>query len=116
MRNIALKKIEIVEIQVLQNELLNFLTYQSYEVQMIDKTDNKFLDCVLITDILQKLYYSFRSKIEKTSKAYATINLSPSEAVILILCCNSTNTIRGDFEKFVLQKTSDLIHWHLMSI
>jgi hypothetical protein len=116
MKQISLKKIEIVEIQVLQSELLNFLTYKNYDLQMIDKSSNDFYDAVLIIDILQKLYYNFRSKIEKTTKTTANLNLSCSEAVILVLCCNFNKTIRANYDAFVMQKTLGLIHKQLIDL
>jgi hypothetical protein len=116
MKPISLKKMEVVEIEVLQQALMNMLTYKNAYYSIVDTDSNEYYDTILLIDVLQKLYYNFRGKIEKTSKTTANLNLSCSEAVVILMCCNFDKSIRNDFEKFVTQKIGSLLHQQLISI
>lgn len=115
MNGIVLRKLEIPEIEVLQTELFNFLSYKNASLPHLNKRENEFFDTLLMIDISQKMYYSFRGKIEKTKALEANINLSCSEAVILLSCCNFSKTVRNDFQKFVMHKVSTLLHQQLIN-
>lgn len=116
MKTVTLSKLEIVEIEALQRQLDNFITYKNASIRYMNRNDNKFYDAILMIDILQKLFYSFRSKIEKTTKTTASLTLSVSEAVMILQVCNSALTMQDDYERFVMQKSSGLIHQQLMNI
>lgn len=110
---LTLNKLEIVEIQILQLQLQNFISFKNAS---LDKSSDDYFDSILIIDIASDLYYNFRGKIEKTNKTMANLNLKHSEAVVLLLCCNNTKTLRNDYDNFVVQKTSTLIHQQLFNL
>lgn len=115
MTKIALKKLEIAEIQVLQSELVNYMTYKNASL-ITYKGTNVFFDAVLLIDISQKMVYNFRSKIERTSKSVANLNLEPAEAVVLLQCCCNAATMRTGFEQHVMQKFAALLHKELINL
>lgn len=116
MRTVKLSKIEIVEIKVLQSELQNYLSYKDASLSSNVRNVEAYFETLLVIDILQKLYYNFRGKIEKTTNNHASLNLSVSEAVMLLQCCNSRLTIQDNYDRFVMQKISALLHKELINI
>jgi hypothetical protein len=116
MRKVTLSKLEIVEIEVLQDQLNNFLSYKNSCIGGMDKNSNGYYDTLLLVDILHRLFFSFRGKIEKSTKNVASLILTVSEAVIILQVCNTSLTIRSDYEKHVMSKTSNLIHEQLINI
>jgi|GEM_PF-2863309 len=115
MRKISIKRIEIQEIDVLQTELLNYITMKSATMIPTKNTDLYFQN-LLLMEIAQEMYYSFRGKVERANKSIATLNCSVKEAVVLLQVCNDRSTIRDGFEKFVMQKFIGLIHKELINL
>ena len=116
MKTVKLTKIEIVEIEVLQSQLQNYLTYKNATLPASSLNTVAYFETLLVIDLLQKLYYNFRSKIERTAKTHSSLNFSISEAVILLQCCNSVLTMQNDYEKFVQHKISGLLHKELINL
>ncbi len=114
MKNIKIKKLELVELEVIHSELLNFITYQNTMLPKW-KTWNQYYDCLLLLDIATKVYYSFRSKIEKTTGS-TNISLSPSEAITLLQCCNRVSASRNGYASHCMQKISVLLHGELINL
>jgi len=110
MKAIELKKVEVVEIQVLQKEVQKFLTYKN---ATISATDIDFFDSLLVIDVLQRLYYNFRGKIERTSRIEANLKLQVSEGCILLLCCTFNQSLRNEYDTFVMRKFSALLDQQL---
>ena len=115
MRKISLKKLEISEIRILQDELINFITYKNAVLLPLKNTDGYF-DAVLLIDIAQKIAFSFRGKIERTTKTTANLNLEPAEACVLLQCCCNYQTLRTGFEEFVMKKYAGLLHKELINL
>lgn len=111
---IVIKKIKKENIAIIQSELLRFIR---------DKIDNishcndyeKYCNDIVVIDILQSMFYIFRGKIESQSK-FSNISLSPSQAVILLFCCQWKREDRQDGQKSVMQAVSDALHERLVNI
>jgi len=116
MTTVKLKKIEIAEIEVLQGELLNFLTLKNARLGFLQKTENEYFDTLLTVDILQKLYYNFRGKIEKVSKTLGSLTLTVSESVMLMQVCSESATLQSDYCRHVLQKFLNLLFNELINL
>ena len=116
MKTIKLKKIEIIEIEILQKELFNFLTFKNS--QFIHKSihDNSYFDTILLIDIAQKMYYNFRGKIEKINTSFSSLHLTCSEAIVLLQCCNDKSQFTDEPTKFVLEKFQSLIFKELSEL
>lgn len=112
MKSIKLNKIDVADIEVLQVELNYFAGCQSL---MLDATKKDYFDKILLVDISQKLFYSFRNKIERTSRHGANLILTASESCILLMCCNLTRN-RSDHQKHVVSKIGALLHEQLINI
>ena len=115
MRSIKINKVEIVEIEVLQSELLNFIT-QKNATLLREKHSNDVFDLILVIDVAQKLFVAFRSKIERANKAIANITFAPNEAVVLLKVCNDRSTARSQYESFVMHKFMTLIHQEVINL
>lgn len=111
---IALKKIKIADIEVIQSELLKFIRNKVDNISNCNDYE-KYCNDIIIIDVLQSMFYIFRNKIEN-QKQFANISLSPSQAVILLFCCQWKRELRTDGQKFVMQTTSDLLHEKLINI
>lgn len=113
MKAIELKKVEMVDLEVLQQEVQNFLTYKSSNIKA---TNSDYLDSLLVIDVLQRLYYNFRGKIERTARNEANLKLQVSDACVLLLCCTFNSSLRNEYDGFVMKKFSRLIHEQLINI
>lgn len=116
MKTIKLKKIEITEIGILQKELFNFLSYKNASFIHKNIHENSYFDSILLIDIAQKMYYSFRSKIEKINTSFSSLNLSCSEAIVLLQCCNDKSQFTDEQTKFVLEKFQSLLYKELSEL
>ena len=111
---IALKKIKIADIEIIQSELLKFIR---------DKVDNisncndcqKYCNDIIVIDTLQSMFFIFRTKIE-SKKLVSNIILTPTQSVILLFCCQWQREKRTELQRFVMQTTSDLLHEKLVNI
>lgn len=115
MKNITLKKIELSDIIVLQNELLKFITAKSAVLRSAH-VSNLYFDAILFVDVASRMYYTFRSKLEKTTAITANLNLNATEAVVLLQCCNSNQGRRNQYEDYCMQKFSKLLHEELINL
>ncbi|HEX8269786.1 MAG TPA: hypothetical protein VF581_07830 [Flavobacterium sp.] len=115
MKSIVLKKIELVEIEVLQKELINFITHRNATL-LRDKHTDRYFDSILLLDIATKLVWNFRDRIEKTTKQVGNLKLTVSEAVTLLQCCNSVATLRNDYENYCMNKIAAMLHQELTNL
>lgn len=115
MKAITLSKIELSEIEVLQQEVEFFSRWKSNGLQ-VNKNPVTYFNNLLLVDVSQRLFYNFRSKVEKLTRTTVTLKLSVSEAVVLLECCLFTDSIRTEFETYTMQKISRLLHQELVNI
>ncbi|MBP4139185.1 hypothetical protein [Flavobacterium geliluteum] len=111
---ITLKKIKIVDIEIIQSELLKFIR------EKVDNISNcndyqKYCNDIIVIDTLQSMFFIFRTKIE-SKKLVTNIILTPTQSVILLFCCQWEREQRTESQRFVMQTTSDLLHEKLVNI
>ncbi|CAM3967917.1 hypothetical protein FLCU109888_11465 [Flavobacterium cucumis] len=118
MSSISIKKIEIAEVETLQLLLENFVSLTNYRIGMYQKCSDEHISNLLILEVSRKLYFSLRNKIERTSKNknLVSINLSITDAIVLLKCCTDKLNNCNDYEKYVQNKFKDLIFKEIINI
>lgn len=81
MKNVKTDKLELEEIRVLGEAVLDEIT--KLHVGISQRNQNEYLNRLLLIDILQRLYYFFRTKVEHF-KTDVRLPFSASEAVVLL--------------------------------
>ena len=115
MRKIKITKIEVVELEVLQGQLVNFITYKNSILLGLKNTDQYF-SSVLLIDISRNLALAFRRLIENNNTGLATLNLSASEACVLMQCTSNNSKYTSHFENYVMQKFTGILHKELTNL
>jgi hypothetical protein len=109
MKLISLAKIEIVEVEVLQYRLNDFLNSKNESFGNIQVLSNDYFLAIILIENAKSLFLNFRSKVEKHNKRICTINLTCTEAVVLLqVCCFFENSSVG-YEKHTLLKIKNHI-------
>lgn len=110
MKQVKLHNVSNEEVRTLQNETYDF--QQQAEKSL--KTSQNFLDAIITLDIAFRLWFTFRTKIEKpeTKKGYQ-ITFKTSEAAVLQKVCLFDNPNSGPFEKNVKEKYKLLLDQQL---
>jgi hypothetical protein len=72
MIKISLKNIELSELAVIQEELQNFISYKNQQIFFL-KNSPAYFEQIMLLDIGQRMYYSFRAKIENCTKTTASL-------------------------------------------
>jgi len=111
---ITLKKIKLVDIEIIQSELLKFIRHKVDNIAHC-KDYEKYCNDIVVIDVLQSMFYTFRTKIEN-SKKVSNIAFTPSQAVILLFCCQWKRNDRTEEQQFTMQTISDLLHEKLINI
>lgn len=111
---ITLKKIRIADLEIIQSELLKFIRYKVDNISNCNDYE-KYCNDIIVIDILQSMFYTFRTKIENPKKV-SNIAFTPSQAVILLFCCQWQRNDRTEEQKFTIQTISDLLHEKLINI
>ena len=111
---ITLKKIRIADLEIIQSELLKFIRNKVDNISNCNDYE-KYCNDIIVIDVLQSMFYIFRTKIE-TAKKFSNIALTPSQAVILLFCCQWKRNDRTEEQKFTMQTISDLLHEKLINI
>lgn len=111
---ITLRKIKLVDIEIIQSELLKFIRHKVDNIAHC-KDYERYCNDIIIIDTLQSIFYFFRKKIE-SKKADSNISLSPTQSVILMYCCQWERIERSQEHKIALQLISDSIHQKLTNI
>ncbi len=101
MKQVKLHNVSNEEVRTLQNETYDFQQHASKSL----KTTTNFLDAIITLDIAFRLWFTFRTKIEKpeAKKGYQ-ITFKTSEAAVLLKVCYFDNPNSGVFEKNVKEK------------
>jgi len=111
---IILKKIKKENIVIIQSELLKFIRHKVDNISNCNDYE-KYCNDIIVIDVLQSMFYTFRTKIE-SQKGFLNIALSPSQAVILLFCCQWKREDRTEEQKFIMQTISDALHEKLINI
>ena len=111
---IVLKKIKKENIVIIQSELLKFIRYKVDNISNCNDYE-KYCNDIIVIDVLQSMFYILRGKIE-SPKGVSNIALSPSQAVILLFCCQWKREDRTQEQKFAMQTISDILHERLVNI
>ena len=114
MKTISLSKIEIVEFEVLRDKLNDYVDFKNNTYRSNDFS--KYVNNLLLIDIAQKMFYGFRTKIEKATKVNGTMKLSISEAIVLLDCCTTYGIYRNEFEKFTMEKIKNIVHKEIINL
>lgn len=114
---IKLQKIEVTEIESLQNLLHNFISLTSHRIRVYVIGSEEYLNELLLLEISKKMFYTFRNKVEKgCNKNTRNITLSISEAVILFKCCTDAMFHFTPYEKYIQEKYKNELHKQLVNI
>ena len=111
---IVLKKIKKENLVIIQSELLKFIRHKVDNISHCNDYE-KYCNDIIVIDVLQSMFYTFRTKIENP-KNLSNISLSPSQAVILLFCCQWKREDRTDEQEFAMQTISDVLHERLINI
>lgn len=111
---IALKKIKIADIEIIQSELLKFIRNKVDNIAHC-KDYEKYCNDIIVIDTLQSMFFIFRTKIE-SKKQESNITLSPTQAVILLFCCQWEREERTQQQRIAMQMVSDVLHEKLVNI
>ena len=112
--NIVLKKTKKENIVIIQSELLKFIRNKVDNISHCNDYE-KYCNDIIVIDVLQSMFFIFRTKIESPKKLI-NIALSPSQAVILLFCCQWKREDRTEEQRFAMQSISDLLHEKLINI
>lgn len=92
---ITLKNMDADSIICIQNKVLKYIKLKSDNLK---NTNPDYLDCILLIDTSQKLYFFLRNKLERMTRKTINIRFTITDAIVLLSCVNS-----GDDEnEFVL--------------
>jgi hypothetical protein len=111
---VVLKKIKKENLVIIQSELLKFIRYKVDNISHCNDYE-KYCNDIIVIDVLQSMFYIFRTKIESL-KGVSNIALSPSQAVILLFCCQWMREDRTEEQSFAMQTISDVLHERLVNI
>ena len=111
---IVLKKITRENIVIIQSELLKFIRHKVDNISNCNDYE-KYCNDIIVIDVLQSMFYIFRTKIESPKKL-SNISLSPSQSVILLFCCQWNREDRTEEQRFAMQTISDILHERLVNI
>ena len=104
MKQVKLHNVSVEEVRTLQNEIHDYQNHVQTTIGII-KTPEQFLNAIITIDLAFRLWFLFRTKIEKTDpkKGY-TISFKTSEAAVLQKACMYQNPNSGIFENNVKEK------------
>ena len=111
---IALKKIKIADIEIIQSELLKFLRHKIDNIAHCKDYQN-YCNDIIIIDTLLSMFFMLRSKIE-LKKPTANILLTPTQAVILLFCCQWEREDRTQEQRITMLMVSNWLHEKLVNI
>ncbi|WP_395074581.1 hypothetical protein [Flavobacterium sp.] len=111
---IVLKKTKRADLEIIQSELLKFIRYKVDNIAHCKDYEN-YCNDIIVIDTLQSMFYIFRTKIE-SKKQDSSLMLSPTQAVILLFCCQWEGEERTQQQRIAMQMISDVLHKKLVNI
>jgi hypothetical protein len=112
MDTIKFTKVERDELEVLQNELIQYANIQEFGYFHLGVED--FLNAVIAVDVAKKLAKALRPKIESNQELF-TIKISASEAAIIYKSCFWLRAGRTVYQTLIANKYKDFINQELVS-
>ena len=116
MRSIKLKNVKTDEIGVLWGQISCFINDKSLEFKSTKKDNTAFYISFILIDVLVRLTYKLRNKMERNSKKSFSISFTISEASALILLCFQELPQLTDYQRNVLLKTRNSIDEQLTNL
>jgi hypothetical protein len=116
MKSIQLKNIKVDEIEVLREQIIYFIKDKSEALKSMNKENAEFYIGFILTDILMRLAFKLRNKIERNFKNAVSIRFTISEASALFLLCIQEVSFLTDYQKYVLLKTRNNIDQQLTNL
>ena len=104
----------MADIEIMQSELLKFIRFKVDNISHCNDYQ-KYCNDIIIIDTLQSMFFLFRTKIEN-KKQESNLTLSPTQAVILLFCCQWQREERTDVQRIAMQMVSDTLHEKLINI
>ena len=111
---IALKKTKRADLEIIQSELLKFIRHKVDTIAHCKDYQN-YCNDIIVIDTLQSMFFIFRTKIE-SKKQETSLTLSPTQAVILLYCCQWVRQDRTQVQRIAMQMISDVLHEKLVNI
>lgn len=111
---ISIKKVKIVDLEIMQSELLQFIRYKIDNLAHCNDYQNYCNDIIAI-DTLQGMFFLFRTKIESKNPK-PNLTLSPTQAVVLLFCAQWQREQRTQEQRITMQSVSNLLHEKLVNI
>lgn len=112
MKNIRITKLEIPEIQVMQEELFRFIARENANLKY---SNPDFYSRLLLLDIAHRLHKYFRTRIEQDAKVLI-LNCSVSEAILLLQVCNDADAQQTAYTAHTLRKFSSILEENMINL
>lgn len=116
MKSIKLKNIKTEEIAVLWEQISCFIHDKSLELKSAKKDNTAFYISFILIDVLGRLTYKLRNKMERNFKKSFSISFTISEASALLLLCFQELSHLTDYQRNVLLKTRNSIDEQLTNL
>ncbi|KUJ63935.1 hypothetical protein AR687_01750 [Flavobacteriaceae bacterium CRH] len=116
MKSIQLKNIKVDEIEVLREQIIYFINDKSEALKSMNKENTEFYIGFILIDILMRLAFKLRNKMERNFKNAVSIRLTISEASVLFLLCIQEVSFLTDYQKHILLKTRNNIDQQLTNL
>ena len=116
MKSIQLKNIQADEIEVLREQIIYFIGNKSIALKSMNKENTEFYIGFILIDILVRLAFKLRNKMERNFKKAVSIRFTISEASTLFLLCIQEVSFLTDYQKYVLLKTRNNIDQQLTNL
>jgi hypothetical protein len=116
MKSIQLKNIKVDEIEVLREQIIYFINDKSEALKSMNKENTEFYIGLILIDILMRLTFKLRNKIDRNFKNAVSIRFTISEASALFLLCIQEVSFLTDYQKHVLLKTRNNIDQQLTNL
>ena len=116
MKSIQLKNIKVDEIEVLREQIIYFINNKSEALKSMNKENTEFYIGFILIDVLVRLTYKLRNKMELNFKKSFSISFTISEASALLLLCFQEFSHLTDYQKNVLLKTRNNIDEQLTNL
>ena len=116
MKSVKLKNVKPEEIEVLWEQISSFIHDKSVELKREKKDNSAFYMNYILIDILVRLTYKFRNKMEHNFKKSFSISFTISEASALLLLCFRELSDLTEYQKNVLLKTRNNIDEQLTNL
>lgn len=116
MKSIQLKNFKAGEIEVLWEQIIFFINDKSEALKSMNKENTEFYIGFILIDILMRLAFKLRNKMERNFKKTVSIRFTISEGSALFLLCIQEISFLTDYQKYVLLKTRNNIDQQLTNL